>query len=192
VFEPKGAAKALAGKSFLSGYNLPESSPSNPTAVGMEKQQVDSILWESISILIRIFQGFEEANLMLHALKQIEKENLVNNYFGQRKFLRKMSWQNRAHFWTNSTHRSRCVSMLLMNLYQSCCKREEICRKGSWTVVTVGREREDPANAHPTLATHAEPRCRKTGWASTRFIHACKASLGDDRWMAGSPSFLLG
>lgn len=65
------------------------------------------MLWESIPVLSRIFQGFEEANLTPHALKQIEKENPVNHFFGQKKFLRKISWQNRAHFWTNSTHSSR-------------------------------------------------------------------------------------
>lgn len=41
------------------------------------------MLWESIPILRRIFQGFEEANPAPHALKQIEKENPVNNFWAR-------------------------------------------------------------------------------------------------------------
>lgn len=79
------------------------------------------MLWESVSILRRIFQGFEEANLTPHALKPIEKANLVDNFFCQKKFLRKMSWQNRAHFWTPELHpqkqvRKHAISELISEL----------------------------------------------------------------------------
>lgn len=47
------------------------------------------MLWESTPILSRIFQGFEEANLTPHALKQIEKENAVNHFFWPEKVSQK-------------------------------------------------------------------------------------------------------
>lgn len=81
VSQQKGAAKAPAGKSLLSGCNLHESSPSNPASIGMQKQQADGMLRESIPILRRILQGFDEATLTPHAWKQIQKENPVDNFF---------------------------------------------------------------------------------------------------------------
>lgn len=47
------------------------------------------MLWESIPTLSRILQGFEDTNLMPHALKQTEKENPVDHFFWPEKVSRK-------------------------------------------------------------------------------------------------------